>query len=90
MILESDGSIANAIELRDHAAKNGRGRRIPMHRDLREALVEYQRDILSSTFVVTSERGGGMTPLGIVIGSVALIAYWALWVARHIREEGHS
>src|ERR1700687_2021170 len=41
-VLEPTGDIGTVIELRDHAAKNGSGRLIPAHPDLREALTAYR------------------------------------------------
>ena len=38
MVLGGDGDLAACIDLRDHAAKKGSGRRIPLHPDLRQAL----------------------------------------------------
>src|SRR5450755_3773281 len=43
MVRDADGSIGSLIELRDSAAKLGRGRRIPLHPDLRIALVALNR-----------------------------------------------
>ena len=42
MVVDPTGDIGSVIELRDHAAKNGSGRLIPVHRDLRQALVAYR------------------------------------------------
>src|SRR3954452_23699188 len=38
MVLDGNGGINTALELRDCAAKKGHGRIIPMHTSLREAL----------------------------------------------------
>ena len=38
MVVDASGQIANVIELRDHAAKKGSGRLIPMHPELADAL----------------------------------------------------
>src|SRR5260370_36966133 len=38
MVLDPSGAIGTVLELRDHAAKKGHGRLIPLHADLREAL----------------------------------------------------
>ena len=46
MVLDPTGDIGSVIELRDAAAKNGSGRLIPVHPDLRQALVAY-RDLLN-------------------------------------------
>src|ERR1700676_5682345 len=42
MVLDPSGDIATAIELYDAAAKMGSGRRVPLHNDLREALVQWR------------------------------------------------
>jgi integrase len=68
MVLDASGQISRRIELRDHAAKNGSGRLIPMHPDLADALsVWRQASTEWSGHVVRSERGGPMTALSIVI-----------------------
>ena len=43
MVLDPTGEIGPVIELRDSAAKNGSGRLIPVHPDLRQALAAYCR-----------------------------------------------
>src|SRR5476651_2097636 len=43
MVLDPAGAIGSAIELRDHAAKKGSGRLIPLHHDLRAALAAWSR-----------------------------------------------
>ena len=67
MVLDASGSIACALELRDHAAKMGSGRTIPLHRELQESLRELRQSSSRSVTVIRSERGGPMTPLSIVI-----------------------
>src|SRR6202166_4788619 len=42
MVLDPTGDVGSVIELRDHVAKNGGGRLIPVHPDLREALAAYR------------------------------------------------
>jgi transposase len=42
MVLDPTGDIGSVIELRDAAAKNGSGRLIPVHPDLRQALAAYR------------------------------------------------
>jgi integrase len=77
MVLEPGGGVGSAIELRDHAAKNQSGRRIPMHPDLRQALMTW-RDMTGGTGpVIRSERGNAMRPISIVI-----------WFARAYRAIG--
>ena len=67
MVLDPTGNVGAGIELRDAVAKNGSGRLIPMHPDLRHALAAYRG--LSSGIgpLIQSERGGAMTPLSIVV-----------------------
>ena len=59
--------IGNVIELRDHAAKKGSGRLIPMHPELADALSAWCQTSTGSGHVVRSERGGPMTALSIVV-----------------------
>ena len=67
MVLDPTGDIGSVIELRDIAAKNGSGRLIPVHPDLRHALAAYRSLSTGSGPVIRSERGGPMTPLSIVV-----------------------
>jgi integrase len=67
MVLGPVGQISGIIELRDHAAKKGSGRVIPMHRVLRSALADLRPVAAHSQYVVTSERGGPIKPLSIVV-----------------------
>jgi integrase/recombinase XerD len=67
MVLDPAGKVARAIELRDSAAKMGGGRIIPMHDELRQAMINYHRTAKRRDSVILSERGGPMTPLSIVI-----------------------
>jgi integrase/recombinase XerD len=53
--------------LHDSAAKKGSGRMIPMHPELRDALADLRQVAAHSEHVVTSERGGAMTALAIVV-----------------------
>jgi integrase len=77
MVLEPGGGVGSAIELRDHAAKNQSGRRIPLHPELRLALATW-RDMTGGTgSVIRSERGNAMSPISIVI-----------WFARAYRAIG--
>jgi integrase/recombinase XerD len=61
------GQISGIIELRDNAAKKGNGRVIPVHPDLRDALTALRQVAALSEHVVTSGRGGPLTPLSIVV-----------------------
>ena len=67
MVLDPTGGIGSVIELRDTAAKNGSGRLIPVHPDLRQALAAYRGLSTGTGPVIRSERGGPMTPLSIVV-----------------------
>jgi integrase/recombinase XerD len=66
MVLDPSGDIATAIELHDAAAKMGSGRRVPLDDDLRQALVLWHEISDGTRHVVSSERGGGLTPSSIV------------------------
>jgi integrase len=79
MVLDASGEISKAIELRDHAAKKGSGRLIPMHPDLVDALsVWRQASTEWSGHVVRSERGGPVTALSIVVWFKRAYAYVGL------------
>jgi integrase len=69
MVMDAAGRIGNAIELHDDAAKKGSGRVIPIHPDLRDALVALHALAAQSTtdYVARSERGDQMTPPSIVV-----------------------
>ena len=67
MVVNASGQISNVIELRDHAAKKGGGRLIPMHSDLADALSAWRQVAAESGHVVRSERGGPMTALSVVV-----------------------
>jgi integrase len=65
------GEIANLtwdmLELADGAAKKCSGRSIPIHPDLAAALSAWRQVARSSDCVVSSERGGRMRPVSIVV-----------------------
>ena len=67
MVLGPQDENAAVIELRDHAAKKRSGRVIAMHPDLGDALSHW-RDTAGTLAgpVIRSERGGPMTPVGLV------------------------
>ena len=67
MIVEPTGKVSSRIELRDHAAKMGSGRTVPINAMLYEALVSWRTKSKGVGLVITSERGGRMTPLSVVI-----------------------
>src|SRR4051794_21776312 len=49
MVLDANGRIADQIELHDSAAKKRSGRTIPLHPDLRRALLKLRRCTLPQT-----------------------------------------
>jgi integrase len=67
MVVDASGQVSNVIELRDHAAKKGSGRLMPMHPDLAVTLSAWRKVSAGSGHVVQSERGGPMTALSIVV-----------------------
>jgi integrase/recombinase XerD len=67
MVLDPTGDIGSLVELRDHAAKNGGGRLIPAHPELRHALAAYRGLSTGIEPLIRSERGGAMTPLSILV-----------------------
>ena len=66
MVLDPSGQVADAIELQDWAAKKRSGRRIPIHPQLKCALVEWRAHQPLTGPVIKSERGIGMRPQSIV------------------------
>jgi integrase len=66
MVLDPAGAVGTVIELHDDAAKKGSGRRIPLHPDLRAALINLRTNQSGSEPVIKSERGHAMTPLSVV------------------------
>lgn len=66
MVLTADGDVASRIELWNAAAKKGSGRLIPLHPDLRNALDVLLEVADGVDAVIRSERGGAMSPVGIV------------------------
>jgi integrase len=67
MVLDATGQLSGLLELRDNAAKKGSGRSIPIHPDLAAALAAWRRIAPPSDHVISSERGGRMTALSIVV-----------------------
>jgi integrase len=66
MVVGSAGAIQSVIELRDAAAKNGSGRRIPLHPDLRYALIDLRHNDRGNGPIIRSERGLPMTARSVV------------------------
>src|SRR5258707_15445224 len=67
MVLDATGQISGLIELADAAAKKCSGRSIPIHPDLAAALPAWRQVAPPSIYLITSERGGRMRPLSIVV-----------------------
>jgi integrase len=67
MVLNATGQISGLIELHDAAAKKCSGRSIPLHPDLSAALVAWRQVAPRSDYVISSERGGRMQPVSIVV-----------------------
>ena len=76
MVLDPSCEIGPVIELRDHAAKKGSGRLIPVHPDLRDALGRWREASGNMGPVIRSERGGAMTPVSVC--NFFAIAYRAI------------
>jgi integrase/recombinase XerD len=66
MVLGPTGAVQTVLELRDSAAKNGSGRRIPLHPQLREALTDLRLDEPGDGPIIKSERGLPMTARSVV------------------------
>jgi integrase/recombinase XerD len=67
MVVDGNGQISGLIELHDDAAKKGSGRLIPVHPDLRNALLAWRGITDGKGSVIRSERGKAMSPNSIVI-----------------------
>lgn len=61
MVLDSQGRIADVLELPARAAKKGSGRRVPLHPDLRNALEVLRRTSPMDGPVILSERKTAMS-----------------------------
>jgi integrase len=67
MVVDPMGDIGTTLELWDRVAKKGSGRVIPIHCELRDALLRLRADQSSASgAVIQSERGGQMRPIAIV------------------------
>jgi integrase len=67
MVVDANGQVSGLIELADGAAKKCSGRSILVHPDLAVALRAWRQIAKPSIYLITSERGGRMTPLSIVV-----------------------
>jgi integrase len=67
MLTGPTGEVGSSLELQDRVAKKGSGRAIPIHPELRTALVKLARlSLVLEGPIIRSERGGPMTPVSIV------------------------
>jgi integrase len=72
MVLDARGGISAFLEIHDAIAKKRSGRRIPVHADLRRALIVLRRQSGAFGPVIRSARGGAMRPNSIVNWFVTL------------------
>lgn len=68
MVLTPDRRMNSSLMVADGIAKNGKGRRLPMHPELKTALVRLHSQSGRPSFgpVILSQRGGHMTARSIV------------------------
>ena len=71
MVIDAEGEIADVIALEDRAAKGKSGRVIPMHPDLKSALIALQEErgdkVRSNLPVIHSERDRGLSPGAVAV-----------------------
>jgi integrase/recombinase XerD len=72
MVLDAQSRVSDTIHVRDLIAKKRRGRRIPMHRDLRQALETLASTVEPVGPVIRSYRGGHLQANSVVNWFVAL------------------
>ena len=68
MVLGTDGKVGSSMLVADGIAKNGRGRHLPIHPDLKSALMRLHADTDRPRHgaVIQSQRGQNMTPRSVV------------------------
>jgi integrase/recombinase XerD len=68
MVNDSTGEIGTSLHLLDVASKGRSGRIIPLNDELRSALIEYRRQVLSfaGPFVISTERSLATSPQMII------------------------
>jgi integrase len=74
MVIDARGQVGTVIEIPASIAKNGSGRRIPLHPDLHKAMTRLKRQANGTSAVVCSERGGPMSAKSVVNWFAALYA----------------
>ena len=72
MVLDANGKVGVLLEVRDRIAKKGSGRVVPIHADLRRALMQLLGNGPREGPVIRSARGGAMRPNSIVNWFVVL------------------
>jgi integrase len=68
MTNDSQGEIGRAVCLQDSASKGRSGRMIPLNDEVRDAFIEYRKEVLPFTgpFVISTERALSTSPQAIV------------------------
>jgi integrase/recombinase XerD len=68
MTNDPQGEIGRTICLQDSASKGKSGRMIPLNDEVRDALIEYRKQVISfaGPFVISTERGLSTSPQAIV------------------------
>jgi integrase len=66
MVLDARGRISDTLAIRDAISKKGSGRRVPLHPDLRRALLALLRETGPTGAVIRSARGSHMRPSSVV------------------------
>ncbi len=74
MVMTANRQIGDHIALADCAAKKRSGRTIPMHPEIRSALIALRRRSRDSLHVIRSERGDKLRPTSVVNWFAALYA----------------
>lgn len=74
MVLNANGRVNHLIDVRDCIAKKGGGRRIPVHPELKAAIVAYGRTCDRNGPVIVSQRSDRMLANSIVNWFIALYA----------------
>lgn len=68
MVLGPDGRIGSSLQIAGNISKNGRGRRLPLHPDLKSVLLKLHAFQSRPRFgpVIRSQQGDHMTPKSVV------------------------
>jgi integrase/recombinase XerC len=86
MVTDASGNIGNYLELTDKASKGKSGRTIPLHKQLKEALVNlyhsYEMLPTYDQYIIFSERGTKMMPCN--------VSHWFRKIYKRLRFEGCS